>query len=241
MSRTPAAEAFYQTAPLREEDVVFKRHARARRYLARIDSDGEIALTVPSGGNKRSALVFANMHRDWLREEQRKALSTREVTQRKAGLRFGDSIMWRGKLTPIVLEKDLGRPVLCLARERVYIADEAMDLTRPLKEYLKEKAKKELTRRVGELAERYAVKVAKVSIRDPKTRWGSCSNSRTISLSWRLLLTPLATRDYVIIHELMHLKRFDHSPAFWRLVEKACPNFRTHERWLDENQSELTW
>jgi predicted metal-dependent hydrolase len=82
------------------------------------------------------------------------------------------------------------------------------------------------------LGEAHGLPVSRVSIRNQRTRWGSCGRDGHITLNWRLVLMPDSVRDYVLIHELMHLRRLDHSPAFWRLVEAACPEYRDARRWL---------
>ena len=97
------------------------------------------------------------------------------------------------------------------------------------------RAKRDLPPRVFELAARYGLTVARVSIRNQRWRWGSCSRAGHICLNWRLVGMPDSVRDYVIIHELMHLKRMDHSPRFWKLVEKACPDYQTARRWLRQH------
>jgi predicted metal-dependent hydrolase len=93
--------------------------------------------------------------------------------------------------------------------------------------------------RLYELAARVGLKVAGVSIRDQRWRWGSCSPNGRISLNWRLVRMPDWVRDYVIIHELMHLKRMDHSRAFWKLVADACPRYEEARRWLRQHQAGL--
>ncbi len=97
------------------------------------------------------------------------------------------------------------------------------------------RAKVVLPERLYELAGRHGCVVKAVSIRSQKTRWGSCGRNGHISLNWRLMLMPDWVRDYVLIHELMHLKRLDHSPKFWRLVEAACPDYRAARQWLRAN------
>jgi len=97
------------------------------------------------------------------------------------------------------------------------------------------RAREVLPARLYELAERHGCAVAAVRIRSQKTRWGSCGRNGHISLNWRLMLMPEWVRDYVLIHELMHLKRMDHSPKFWRHVEAACPDYRTARHWLRRN------
>ena len=89
-----------------------------------------------------------------------------------------------------------------------------------------------LPERLFELANRHGLLVQAVSIRSQRTRWGSCGRNGHISLNWRLMLMPEWVRDYVLVHELMHLRRLDHSPKFWRLVEAACPEYRAARQWL---------
>lgn len=89
-----------------------------------------------------------------------------------------------------------------------------------------------LPSRLLALADAHGLRVSRVSIRNQRTRWGACGRDGHITLNWRLVLMPDAVRDYVLIHELMHLRRLDHSPAFWRLVEAACPEYRDARRWL---------
>lgn len=79
----------------------------------------------------------------------------------------------------------------------------------------------------------------RITIRDQKTRWGSCSAKGTLSFNWRLMLAPPAVLDYVVVHELCHLTHMDHSAAFWRAVELVCPDYRIHRKWLKDHGHEL--
>ena len=97
---------------------------------------------------------------------------------------------------------------------------------------LRDRAKRELPPRLLELAALYGLTVTRVSIRNQRSRWGSCSRSGHICLNWRLVTMPDGVRDYVLIHELMHLKRMDHSPKFWKLVAAACPEYKEARAWL---------
>jgi predicted metal-dependent hydrolase len=86
--------------------------------------------------------------------------------------------------------------------------------------------------RLVALAQAHGIAVSTVSIRDQRTRWGSCSRSGRVCLNWRLALMPDWVADYVMIHELMHVRRMDHSPRFWALVADACPSYQLAKRWL---------
>jgi predicted metal-dependent hydrolase len=93
-------------------------------------------------------------------------------------------------------------------------------------------AKVELPARAWELAAQTGMGVRHVSVRDQRTRWGSCTAKGSISLNWRLILAPEFVRDYIIHHELMHLKEMNHSPRFWARVEEAFPSWREAEGWI---------
>jgi predicted metal-dependent hydrolase len=97
------------------------------------------------------------------------------------------------------------------------------------------RAQLELPAELSRWAERLGLEVHGVSVRDQRTRWGSCGRNGHICLNWRLLLMPDWVRDYVLVHELMHLKRLDHSPRFWALVAAAHPGYREARAWLRHN------
>jgi predicted metal-dependent hydrolase len=100
---------------------------------------------------------------------------------------------------------------------------------------MRARAKHELPPRLLELAAEFGLAVSKVSVRNQRWRWGSCSPGGHICLNWRLVSMPLWVRDYVMIHELMHLRRMDHSKKFWKLVAQACPDYESARRWLRVN------
>lgn len=104
---------------------------------------------------------------------------------------------------------------------------------------LKTQARTELPRRLQELASLHGLEVTRISIRNQRTRWGSCGRDGHVCLNWRLIVMPDWVRDYVMIHELMHLKRMDHSPAYWRLVAGAYPRYREARQWLRAHGPEL--
>jgi predicted metal-dependent hydrolase len=101
------------------------------------------------------------------------------------------------------------------------------------------KAKQELPARLLELAGEFGLAVSKVSVRNQRWRWGSCSPTGHICLNWRLVNMPPWVRDYVMIHELMHLRRMDHSKKFWKLVAQACPDYAAARLWLRQHGRSL--
>ena len=126
-------------------------------------------------------------------------------------------------------------------KQRARLATQPPEIGRPSLQVDREalaRAKNELPRRLLELAARHGLNVSRVSIRNQRWRWGSCSRSGHICLNWRLVEMPPSVRDYVMIHELMHLKRMDHSPRFWTLVAAACPDYAAARDWLRRHARE---
>ncbi len=104
----------------------------------------------------------------------------------------------------------------------------------------REAAKEYIPKRVAYYAGLLGVDYNTITIRDQKTRWGSCSSKGNLSFSWRLILAPPKVLDYVVVHELCHRKEMNHSPRFWALVESIIPDYKTHRKWLKENGEKLS-
>ena len=96
-------------------------------------------------------------------------------------------------------------------------------------------ATRELPLRVMEHAVKHDINVSRVTVRNQKSRWGSCSRRGTVSLNWRLIQTPSFVRDYIILHELAHRRHMNHSNKFWPEVKRVCPDYLLAERWLKQN------
>lgn len=108
-----------------------------------------------------------------------------------------------------------------------------------LEAWYRREARQRLPERLAGYARRLDVRPGQVSIRAQRTRWGSCSSHGTICLNWRLLLLPSELSDYILVHELCHLKHLDHSTRFWSLVETIIPDYAQRERRLEAIQESL--
>jgi predicted metal-dependent hydrolase len=212
------------------------RNAAAKRYILRLHRDGYIQITIPCSGNRKHALLFVEKNRQWLRDQW---LKREAGIKEKAADRDKREIYYKGKLEPVEIRDVQGQPNASFAGQSFPVDLHRLDLKQWLEAWLNFKAKENLSNRVWTLALKYGFKYNKVTIRDQRTRWGSCSSNKTISLNWRLIQIPPKHCDYIILHELNHLKHMDHSIRFWRSLEAMCPWFRESEAWLKVNSHYL--
>ncbi len=204
---------------------------RARRYLLRLRPDGTARVTVPRGGSVSAARRFANQNLAWL-EAQLKRLPT--PAPQPPEWRPGSEVLFRGELARLETAAS-GDNVILLGAEKLTGIQPADDLRPTVESHLRRLAERELPLRVMEFAASHRLAVRRVTVRNQRSRWGSCSRRGTISLNWRLVQTPPFVRDYIILHELMHLREMNHSSRFWRQVETVCPGYRTAEQWLKQH------
>lgn len=217
-------------------DIVFQRSAKARHYRLTLRRDGTAVATIPLRGSQRGAEQFVAQHAEWLE----RARSRQAVRPRAAEVWVpGTHVLWRGEMCEIRVASAGERPQVCLAADVFRVPGFEGDLRPTLEAHFARRAKIELPARTWELAALTGVEVKLVAVRNQRSRWGSCSANGTISLNWRLVQTPDFVRDYIICHELMHLREMNHSERFWARVEEVCPDWRSAERWLKRNGSLL--
>jgi predicted metal-dependent hydrolase len=104
---------------------------------------------------------------------------------------------------------------------------------------MKAQAHKLITEKVKDWSAKLKVEFKRITVRNQKSRWGSCSHLLNLSFNWRLIMVPEEVLDYVVIHELCHLKEMNHKKVFWRTVAGYCPRWREHRAWLNHHRMEL--
>ena len=201
----------------------------ARRYVLRCQHDGSARLTVPRRGSVREALRFAKSNLGWL--EKQLLRQACEVKPRTAW-QSGTGILFRGETVLLQAGPPAEIGTVRFGSEVVPVKDLNADWQPAVEQYLRGLAAGERAARTLELARFHGITIGRVSVRNQRSRWGSCSRRGTISLNWRLVQTPVFVRDYIILHELAHVKEMNHSQRFWREVERLCPNYGEAERWL---------
>jgi len=209
--------------------LLFVHHPRARRYLLRLRPDGTARVTIPRRGTISAGLDFAARNVGWL-EQQLQTLADRPKAP--AAWSVGTGLLFRGET--VIIEADTPGWVR-LGTERIPVSMAATDLRPALQKHLHRLAAREFPVRVVELATQHQISVTRVSVRNQKSRWGSCSRRGTISLNWRLIQMPAGVRDYVILHELAHRRQMNHSAQFWREVALLCPDYLQAKQWVNRH------
>ncbi|MDD5034152.1 MAG: SprT family zinc-dependent metalloprotease [Methylococcaceae bacterium] len=213
-----------------------RRSVRSKR-LHLLVKPGLIELVVPTALPEAQAMAFLNKHRAWA-ENKLLEINAR-VAQTSSGFVSGSTIPWRGRELPLLIREEPGR------RVRVAV-DEAVRITLPedLGESRDEVAKRALYAwvkpwlrgQVERLAERHTPRFGlyprEVRIKQMKTRWGSCGPHNDININWLLAFTPESVLEYVVVHELCHIRERNHSPAFWALLARHLPQYLEERNWL---------
>lgn len=203
---------------------------RARRLILRVDPvAGRLLITVPSKRAAPDALAFARERRDWI---------AAQLTEDAAGRPFADGavVPYRGAPHRIVNEGGPRAPVRAGVHDGaavIFVGGEAAHLNRRLTDWLRSEARRLFSERVAAHSAAIGVRPSRISIRDTRSRWGSCNSERALSFSWRLVLAPPFVLDYVAAHECAHLVHLNHSPAYWRLVRSLGVRTKEAEAWLD--------
>ena len=214
--------------------VRFRVSTQAKTARIIVGPERPLELIVPAGTKLTEAQSFLIDKRPWIEE---KIAKSKEIASRPArlGLAKPDKVWLHMQETPVVVREGVtgaqldGWRLLLGARA----GEDAID------RWYRRQARKEVLTSVDREAKRLNLAYQSFAIRDPKTRWGSCSRRRNLSFSWRLMIAPVEVLDYVVVHELCHLQEPNHSKAFWRLLEAVMPGWQEHDRWLREHGREL--
>lgn len=210
--------------------LTLRRSARARRFSLRVSRvDGQVTLTLPTRARLAEALAFAQSQSDWLR----RALDRVPEVSRPV---LGGTLPFEGRdlvLTPAAVRAPR------VSGAQLLLPATADRLGARLEAFLKHCARV----RLQGATERHAVTLGrpfrKITLRDTRSRWGSCAQDGALSYSWRLIMAPPSVLDYVAAHEVAHLAEMNHSPAFWAVVARLRPDYTQDRAWLKQHGGSL--
>jgi predicted metal-dependent hydrolase len=225
-----------------EFDYQVRRSERARHARVVVKPEGEVEVVLPRRMALRHAEPLVAEKRRWIERTLRRFEAARAAAPVR--LEDGGVVPYLGDELTLRVRVEHGRTRAHVARhgdtlDVAVAAAGPQPLREALERWYRRAARAEIEPRLDAATRRAGRSYRALSIRAQRTRWASCSSSGAMSFNWRLLLAPEPILDYVVEHEVAHLERPDHSPRFWGLVERRCPGYREHERWLRRHGASL--
>jgi len=204
--------------------IKWKVNPRAKRLSLRYTpQEKAFILTTPSRTTEGHIQTFLGQCRPWMEKNLKKMFHVKQFVP-------GEEIRLHGEPFQCLIDPLRRQPVLCHRTQTLRLPSRCPPSL--LYDFLKKMAMETLTPYVHQAVQDLGHEKVKVTFRDTRTRWGSCSARKTISLNWRLILAPPAVAQYVCIHEAVHLRHMNHSQAFWQMVRSLCPEYLAHKKWL---------
>ena len=190
-----------------------------------------MVLTLPTRAARRAGLALLNRHADW-------------VAQRLIALPVAVAFAHGAEL-PIagqphrICHCPTGRFAARIVEDRLEVSGDPIFLPRRVTDFLRSEARRQLSARVMVATGRVGVTARRISVKDTSSRWGSCAADRSLAFSWRLLMAPAFVQDYVVAHEVAHLRHMNHGPEFWALVATLTPHKAAGRAWLHRHGAGL--
>jgi predicted metal-dependent hydrolase len=223
-----------------------RRSTRARRSRITVTEDGVAVVVLPMRAPDSAAADLAWRYQGWINRHVARMRQRRLALDSRAALDSGSrDFRYRGELHRVVVTTSLLRTrssVEIVPGESILVVRavrEAKTTAEILSAWMRQRARAAIDERVLVRAAEMALAPKSVSVRDQRSRWGSASPRGNLSFSWRLLMCPPTVLDYVVVHELAHLKVSGHSRSFWRLVDRHYPDTARARRWLREHHDEI--
>jgi predicted metal-dependent hydrolase len=204
----------------------------------RIDVDIHgVTVVLPEGDNTDPERLLHENYR-WVLDKREKYERYREQAPER-DFEAGETFPYLGAPHEVIVERrptsEVAEDELCLAQHHV----EQTSIQQALESLYRRKARERFEDRADHFVAQMDVEYEEIEIRNQRTKWGSCSSTGTLGLNWRLLMAPPEIIDYVVIHELAHLREPNHTKEFWRIVNKYDSDYSTHAEWLDNNSTQL--
>ena len=208
------------------------KSTRASKLILKIDNRERIpVLTIPKYCSNKKAVEFVRSNKQWIDDCLQKLPLIRKFI-------IGEQISLFGKKYQIE-HCPTSRFGVQIEDSVIKVSGQQEFLHRRLTDFIKQKAKSRFLQKSQKLAAKIDCHINEVFIKDTKSRWGSCSNRNNINYNWRIALAPDYVIDYLIAHEVSHLKHQDHSENFWNCVAKLCPDYQKGREWLKNHGKEL--
>ena len=213
-------------------------HSARRTVSLIVQPDGQLEVRAPLGYSDAKIRELVNTKRGWIEKKQAQAQKNNQHISRHS-FRAGETFLFLGVVYPLAIVQ---KQSSALSFKRgFWLAESALPRAEAVFEaWYRAQARRVISERVSHFAQLHGFNYNAIRISGAKTRWGSCSSKGNLSFTWRLVMAPVDVIDYVVLHELAHLREPNHSPKFWKLVATMMPNYTVYRRWLKQNGAQLT-
>jgi len=205
--------------------------SRRRSIAIIVQADGKLVVRAPIRLSNARILEFIHSKTDWILAQQAKIASRRTPVHKFTS---GETFLFLGEPIPLEISDNSKQPLILNTSFHLRRSDQPHARDIFIKWY-QQQARQVFTNRAQFFAQKYGFNFSKIRLSSARTRWGSCNSKGTLSFSWRLVMAPLEIIDYVIIHELVHLKIQNHSSTFWQKVNEFIPDHKKRRTWLKAN------
>lgn len=215
------------------------RKAFLRNIRLRVLPTLVVEVRASKGVSQRAVFEFLQSNEDWIQSSYQKMQEYRAKLPQYSFV-SGQKFLYLGKemslvFADVVDTQLIGQELVC----PISIQGNSIKIREAIRLFFKQEAEHIIFLRAYEVAKKMGIEPERIRLKDLKSRWGSCSQDKKISLNWKLLAAPLSVIDYVIIHEYCHLVHMNHSKKFWNMVEVHCPSWKLQKKWLHENAMKL--
>ncbi len=205
--------------------LVVRRSRRARRLALRIPGhDDSVELVLPARAAESDGLDFLRSRANWILERL-------DRLPQRVPFVHGAKVPLGGEPHTLLYVPGMRAPVLVEHRQ-IFVSGRAEHMARRLGDWLRAEARRQIAPLAHHKAAIIGARVSRITVRDQKSRWGSCAPGARLSFSWRLVLAPPHVMDYVVAHEVAHIAEANHSPAFWRVVDRLTADRHAGRAWL---------
>jgi hypothetical protein len=219
-----------------------RRSFKARRVRLEVRQQTGLTVIVPRSYPISQLYGLLKSKERWISRNLQRFSKSHSLSARKE-LKYGDTVPYLGQDLELVKQENHHGESVVLDGNKLVLSPDLFKnglLELALEQWYRSKAAKLITEIADKLSSQMGINYKRILIRGQKTRWGSCSRKKNLSFNWKLMMAPEPVVEYVIIHELIHLKEMNHSKRFWELVAQYCPGWREHKKWLKQHEADLT-
>jgi len=219
-----------------------RRSFKARRVRLEVRQQTGLTVIVPRSYPISQLYGLLKSKERWISRNLQRFSKSQSLSAPKE-LKYGDTVPYLGQDLELVKQENHHGDSIVLEGNKLAISPDLSNnglLESALEQWYRIEAARLINERTTKLGSQMGISYKRLVIRGQKTRWGSCSHKKNLSFNWKLIIAPEPVVEYVIIHELIHLKEMNHSKKFWELIAQYCPGWREHKKWLKQHESDLT-